>query len=115
MTYLEKFKLKIGQWVFHRELTNNKRLKSVCNLDNAKSIGILYDATNEYQIKQIQPFISYFFDLKKDVKALGYVNAKKLSYCHTPKLQYDFFYLKDLNWYYKPQNYIIDNFIKNSK
>ena len=22
-----------------------------------------------------------------------------------------FFYLKDLNWYYKPQNYIIDNFI----
>ena len=62
MTYLEKFKLKIGQWVFHRELTNNKRLKSVCNLDNAKSIGILYDATNEYQIKQIQPFISYFFE-----------------------------------------------------
>jgi hypothetical protein len=27
-------------------------------------------------------------------------------------LQYDFFYKKDLNWYYKPQNYIIDNFIK---
>ena len=112
MTYLGKFKLKIGQSVFHRELTNNKRLKSVCNLDNAKSIGILYDATNEYQIKQIQPFISYFFDLKKDVKALGYVNAKKLSYCHTPKLQYDFFYLKDLNWYYKPQNYIIFLFYK---
>ena len=22
------------------------------------------------------------------------------------------FYKKDLNWYYKPQNYIIDNFIK---
>ena len=112
MTYLENFKLKIGQWVFHRELRTNKRLKAVCNLENAKSIGILYDATNEYQIKQIQPFISYFFDLKKDVKALGYVNSKKLSYCHTPKLQYDFFYLKDLNWYYKPQNYIIDNFIK---
>ena len=40
------------------------------------------------------------------------MNAKKLSFCHTPKLQYDFFYLKDLNWYKKPQNYIIDNFIK---
>ena len=67
---------------------------------------------SEEQINQIQPFVSYFFELKKDVKALGYVNAKKLSFCHTPKLQYDFFYLKDLNWYKKPQNYIIDNFIK---
>ena len=29
----------------------------------------------------------------------------------TLKLQYDF-YQKDLNWFYKPQNYIIDNFVK---
>ena len=61
---------------------------------------------------QIKGGIDYFFELKKDVKALGYVNANQLSYCHTPKLQYDFFYQKDLNWYYKPQNYIIDNFVK---
>ena len=112
MSYIKDFKIKIGQIVFQNQLKSNKRTKEVCNLENAKSVGILYEATNEYQIKQIQPFVSYFFDLKKDVKALGYVNLKKLSYCHTPKLQYDFFYLKDLNWYNKPQNYIIDNFIK---
>lgn len=112
MSYLEDFKTKIGQIVFQNQLKSNKRKKEICNLDSAKSIGILYDATNEEQINQIQPFVSYFFNLKKDVKALGYVNAKKLLYCHTPKLQYDFFYLKDLNWYKKPQNYIIDNFIK---
>ena len=112
MSYLENFKYKVGRWVFQRDLKTNKRTKSVCNLDQAKSIGILYDATFEENIKTIQPFVSYFFDLKKEVKALGFVNSKKLSYCHTPKLQYDFFYQKDLNWYYKPQNYIIDNFIK---
>ena len=96
MSYLEDFKTKIGQIVFQNHLKSNKRKKEVCNLDSAKSIGILFDATNEEQINQIQPFVSYFFNLKKDVKALGYVNAKKLLYCHTPKLQYDFFYLKDL-------------------
>ena len=112
MSYIENFKTKIGQIVFQNQLKSNKRKKEVCNLENAKSVGILYEATNEDQIQQIQPFVSYFFDLRKEVKALGYVNAKKLSYCHTPKLQYDFFYLKDLNWYKKPQNYIIDNFIK---
>ena len=111
MQFIEDFKQKVGKLVFQRELQTNSRTKEVCNLDDAKSIGILYDATSDQQIKIIKPFVSYFFDLKKDVKALGYVNAKELSYCHTPKLQYDFFYQKDLNWYYKPQNYIIDNFI----
>ncbi len=112
MQFIEDFKQKVGKWVFQRELKTNKRTKEVCNLDNAQSIGILYDATSEDQIKIIKPFVSYFFDLKKDVKALGYVNSKQLSFHHTPKLQYDFFYQKDLNWYYKPQNYIIDNFVK---
>ena len=112
MQFIEDFKQKVGKWVFQRELKTNKRTKEVCNLDNAQSIGILYDATSEEQIKMIKPFVSYFFDLKKDVKALGYVNSKQLSFHHTPKLQYDFFYQKDLNWYYKPQNYIIDNFVK---
>ena len=112
MQFIEDFKQKVGKWVFQRELQTNSRIKEVCNLDNAKSIGILYEATSDKQIQMIKPFVSYFFDLKKDVKALGYVNSKELSFFHTPKLQYDFFYQKDLNWYYKPQNYIIDNFIK---
>jgi len=112
MQFIEDFKQKVGKWVFQRELKANKRTKEVCNLDNAQSIGILYDATSEEQIKMVKPFVSYFFDLKKDVKALGYVNSKQLSFHHTPKLQYDFFYQKDLNWFYKPQNYIIDNFVK---
>ena len=112
MSYIQNFRLKINQFLFLRELKLNQRVKSVCNIDEAKSIGILYDATSEENINKIKPFVSYFFELRKDVKALGYVNDKKLSYCHTPKLQYDFFYQKDLNWFYKPQNYIIDNFVK---
>ena len=112
MQFIEDFKQKVGKWVFQRELKINKRSKAVCNLEDANSIGILYDATSEEQIKIIKPFVSYFFDLKKGVKALGYVNSKQLSFHHTPKLQYDFFYQKDLNWFYKPQNYIIDNFVK---
>ena len=112
MQFLENFKHKIGQRVFQRDLRTNKRLKEVSNLEKAKSIGILYEATNAEQIKKIEPFVKYFFALRKDVKALGYVNKTKLDDCHIPRLNYDFFYKKDLNWYYKPQNYIIDNFIK---
>ena len=110
--FIEDIKHKIGQWVFQRELKQNKRIKSVCNLNDAKSIGILFEATTKEQIDQVKPLVDYFFGLKKNVKAFGYVNSKKFEECHIPKLQYDFFNLKDLNWYYKPQNDYINNFIK---
>ena len=112
MQFIENVKQRVGQIVFQKELRNNPRSKLVCNLDDARSVGILYDATTQEKVEVIKPFVSYFFDLKKDVRALGYVNSNQLSFCHSPRLQYDFFYQKDLNWYYKPQNYIIDNFVQ---
>ena len=59
MQVLEDFKHKIGQWVFQRDLRTNKRLKEVSNLEKAKSIGILYNATNREQIIKIEPFVKY--------------------------------------------------------
>ena len=110
--FLEDIKHKIGQYVFQRDLKHNKRHKSVCNLEDAKSIGILFEATTKEEIKEIKPLVEYFFKLKKDVKAFGFVNSTQYDECHIPKLQYDFFNKKDLNWYYKPQNDYVKNFIK---
>ena len=53
MEILENIKKNIGQWVFQRDLKFNKRIKSVSNIDDAKSIGILYDATSEKQVKTV--------------------------------------------------------------
>ena len=113
--FLEDIKHKIGQYVFQRDLKHNKRHKSVCNLEDAKSIGILFEATTKDQVRAIKPLVEYFFELKKDVKAFGFVNSKQYDECHIPKLQYDFFNKKDLNWYYKPQNDYIKNFIKKAR
>ena len=108
----EKFKLNIGNKVFKKELIGNSRKRMAVNLDNAKSIGILFDATTDLHMKKIKPIVDYFFELKKDVKAVGFVNSKKYLDCHIPRLQYDFFNRSDLNWHYKPQNDYIKNFIK---
>ena len=64
MSYIQNFRLKINQFLFLRELKLNQRVKSVCNIDEAKSIGILYDATLEENINKIKPFVSYFFELR---------------------------------------------------
>ena len=50
--FIENIKLKIGKYVFQRDMKHNKRHKSVCNLEDAKSIGILFEATTKEEIKE---------------------------------------------------------------
>lgn len=110
--FIEDIKQKVGDYFFKRELKSNTRKRVVHNLHTAQSIGILYDATEQEHMMQVSEFVNALFQTKKDVKALGFVNLKELTHHHMPMLQFDFFFLKDLNWYYKPQNYIIKNFVE---
>jgi hypothetical protein len=110
--FVENIKQKVGDFFFKRELKSNARQREVHNLQTAQSIGILYDATKQEDMMQVSEFVNVLFKTKKDVKALGFVNLKELTHHHMPMLQFDFFFLKDLNWYYKPENYIIKNFVE---
>lgn len=112
MHFVEDIKQKVGDFFFKRELKSNPRQREVHNLHTAQSIGILYDATDMDDMLKVSEFVNTLFQTKKDVKALGFVNLKELTHHHMPMLQFDFFFLKDLNWYYKPQNYIIKNFVE---
>ena len=112
MHFVENIKQKVGDFFFKRELKSNPRQRQVHNLHTAESIGILYDATKLEDMMLVSEFVNTLFKTKKDVKALGFVNLKELTHHHMPMLQFDFFFLKDLNWYYKPQNYIIKNFVE---
>ena len=112
MQFVEDIKQKVGDFFFKRELKFNPRKRKVHNLHTAQSIGILYDATEREDMMKVSEFVNALFKTKKDVKALGFVNLKELTHHHMPMLQFDFFFLKDLNWYYKPQNYIIKNFVE---
>ena len=112
MQFVEDIRQKVGDFFFKRELKSNLRQREVHNLHTAQSIGILYDATEREDMLKVSEFVNALFQTKKDVKALGFVNLKELTHHHMPMLQFDFFFLKDLNWYYKPQNYIIKNFVE---
>ena len=112
MQFVENIKQKLGDFFFKRELKANPRQREVHNLHTAQSIGILYDATEREDMLKVSEFVNVLFQTKKDVKALGFVNLKELTHHHMPMLQFDFFFLKDLNWFYKPENYIIKNFVE---
>lgn len=80
------------------------------NLQDAKSIGILYMATEERNYQTILNFVKELNDNKKTVKTLGFVESKKMpSYCY-PQLNFEFTNYSDLNFYKKPKSTFIDVF-----
>ena len=77
--FVENIKQKVGDYVFKRNLKQNNRIREVHNLHTAKSIGILYNATDIDDMMLVSQFVNELYKTKKDVKALGFVNKNELS------------------------------------
>lgn len=107
------FRHKIGRYLFLREFKNNRHNKGLVPFQLAKSIGILYDSTNEKHFEIVRKYVKTMREQDhKEVLALGYYDEKELPPMRFSKLGLDFFTRKDLNWYFKPVAPVVKNFIK---
>src|SRR5688572_3619106 len=108
----KKIKSKIAHYLFHREFASHDRQQKVVSFTEARSIGIIYDSTNERNYDIIKRYVKELRDIyKKDVLALGYYDKKELPNDRFAKLGLDFFTRRALNWHYKPIAPIVKNFI----
>jgi len=89
----------------------NRQLK-ISNLEQAKSIGVVYNASTENDYSRAAGLIRHLQAQGKMVKSLGFVNYKELPHYLPTKLNFDYITHKDLNWYNKPDNQFINDFIK---
>jgi hypothetical protein len=101
----------IGLYYFQKELKKTNRERKLTNLRDAKKIGILYNLDNVPDYDVIAEFVTQLQHDRKEVKALGYVENKDLINRFLPKLSYDFFSMKDTNWFYKPVKQKLMDFI----
>lgn len=88
--------------VLKREAARTSRERKVINLDKASTIGIIYFLPDEPTYRKISAYVKKLQDSGKSVKALGYVESKRLTGQFLPKLSYDFLYPSGLAWNYKP-------------
>ncbi|MBL7139072.1 MAG: hypothetical protein ISS17_09890 [Bacteroidales bacterium] len=102
----------IGNYLLKRESGKVNRNRSMINLSGAKTIGILYPLFAIPDYKQVEAFVSELQQQHKEVKALGYLQYKELISRFLPKLAYDFFSQQQVNWYYKPVNKKVHDFIR---
>lgn len=108
---LNKLKYKYGLFRLKNDFRKPEKNAVVCNLANAKSVGIIFEADKIEKFNLIKNFL---IKLKKEipvVKALGFVNNKKLENFHLQPLDFSFFCLNDLNFYFKPNETSVSEFV----
>ena len=112
MGVIQSLKIFAGNYFLSQEMKSVRRNKMFLNLDDAKTIGIVFDATKNENFDLVKKYITYLRDLKKRVKGIGFFDSKTTPAMAYSKLEYDFFCLKDLSWNYIPNNIYVKNFIE---
>lgn len=104
---------KIIQWFFYRVLHRNEdatdRTSKVFNINSAKTIGIIYNASTAESTSLVTTFANSLKLKDKKVLMLGYINDKKSESSELMKL----FNRASLNWYKIPKNKEVDEFLDN--
>lgn len=107
---------RIKEWLGRRALLKEARPDRVPvakNLGMAVKVGIIYAATDEAAHTQVRNYVKRIKEELGIIKvmALGYWDEKEPPHYLHPKLNFDVFSLKDLNWYRIPHGNAVQNFI----
>lgn len=113
MSFFKNIKLKLANRMLNAELKAKHLQKAPFKFmfDKIKTVGIVFDATNPEDFELVKRYVTYLREYSKKVKVLGYFNTKNIPSLTYSKLEYDFFTVKDINWLYKPNSMVVNNFI----
>lgn len=106
MKIIENTKAYLGKRSIRTYLKNKKRDVTACNVEEAKSIGILFNATHQVSFEIVKALVKDLSTKKNTIDVLGFVNSKQLIDHYLYRKGFDFFTQSQLNWYYKP---IVEN------
>src|SRR4051812_36771824 len=113
MLLSKNIRTRLGHYRFLKEIKKINRRPEIVSFEDANSIGVLYDATDERNSESVKNYVkSIRSNFKKDILAMGYVDKKVLPQSQFAQFGLDFFTRKDLNFKMIPSNPVINNFIK---
>jgi hypothetical protein len=111
MNLIQNIKNIAGNYFLSGDVKALHRNKNFVNMQDAKTVGIVFDAMDAGNFDLVKKYITYLREMKKRVKAIGYYDQKNIPSMTYSKLEYDFFCQKDLTWYNSPSNIYVKNFI----
>ena len=111
MSIVKKTQKKAGEYFLKKEFAAINRKKAVVNFEEAETIALVFDATNKEEFELVKKYIKKLKENKRKVRAIGFYDGKEEPTLMCSKLEYDFFSRKQLKWYLKPNDPIVENFI----
>jgi hypothetical protein len=111
MNILDKARAYWGKKAIDSHLNFVRRNVVSCNIKDAESIGILFNATDQVSFEIVKEFVKNLTTKKNSIDVLGYVDSKQLIDHYLYRKGFDFFTRKQLNWYYKPETDNVKAFI----
>jgi hypothetical protein len=112
MNWINRIKISAGDRVLANKLRNSTRVPAVCNISDARHIGIIYNATEFVSFEIIRNLVKELTHNSAKVTVLGYVDSKKLIDHYLYRKGFDFFSKNELNWYSKPVSPVVEHFIE---
>ena len=109
--FLDDIKQKTAKYLLDRASAVDREVVAV-NIQDAKSIGIIYRADHDETNELVRRYVKFLKDYKLKVKALGYFDKKELPPDVNPKLEFDFITKKDLNLRLEPKSVVARNFVE---
>jgi len=95
-----------------KKIASAPREKQFIKLPDAKSVGIVFDATNPEEFELIKKFIQQLKEHTKGIHAIGYIDNKITPNYSYIKTDIDLFNKKELKNLYQPVSPYIKNFIE---
>ncbi len=109
---IKNVKNKIANFRLNKQLSEQVRQKEFINFEDARSIGIVFEATKLDDFDLIKKYVLKLKEQGKKVHAVGYFDQKitpqNISY---PKTEFDFFNNRELKSLSQPASPYIQTFI----
>jgi len=112
MNLINKVGNKVGSIVLKKELKSRKRRVVYNNFNSASSIGFIFDAENKENYASAKEFMNYVEERGIKVNGLAFVSKSDLIGYFPYRKGVDYFGLNKQNWFGKPSDEGIEEFIE---
>jgi len=103
----------IGLHSLKRKIRLLSRKRKIHNFDTAKKAGMIFTCSNEDDFEAVRNFKKYLEEKKIKTFAIGFINDKQIPDHFLLRTGFNFFSLKNLDWYFRPKSQFINDFINN--
>jgi hypothetical protein len=112
MEMFKSIRLSRGESILRKKMSRMKRARFKSNISKARSIGMVWDATNPEEFAVLSQFHQKMNERNIELKILGYFPGKELPDKFTAIRYLTCFKNQDINFFYKPILPEADSFIK---